>query len=181
MKFKSNIGNPMKADVYSREGGHWTTLNSYKLPILSYLQLTFEQGQLRQNAMSAPHWNVNAHALVYIIRGSARFQVVDQSGRTVLDDNVRQGQLLVVPQNFAVANQAQEDNFEWIALKTNENAIINQITGKGSAINALPDDLLANAYGLSNEEVKMLKQNRAQDSLILAPQQQAQIGGRTSR
>nr|CAA70333.1 pre-pro-legumin [Sagittaria sagittifolia] len=180
LKFKVNIGNPIHADVYSREGGHLTTLNSFKLPILSYLQLTVEKGHLRQNALVSPHWNGNAHSVMYAIRGNARVQIVDNSGRAVFDDMVNEGQVVVVPQNYAVVKQAVNDEFEWISLKTNDNAMVNQITGKNSVLNGIPEDVLVNAYQLSRDEVKELKQNRHQESLVLTPHQ-SQWSGRAAQ
>ncbi|GFP86024.1 11s globulin subunit beta [Phtheirospermum japonicum] len=123
---RQNIDNPSKADVYNPRAGRVTRLNSQKLPILNYLRLSADRGVLYKNAMMAPHWSVNSHTITYVIRGSARIQVVGNQGNTVFDDEVREGQLLVVPQNFATVKRANEQGFEWVAFRTNDNAMIGQ-------------------------------------------------------
>ncbi|KAK3010547.1 hypothetical protein RJ639_011158 [Escallonia herrerae] len=74
MKIKENIANPEHADVYSARGGRISTINSLNLPILRKLQLSAERGVLYRNAMVAPHWNVNAHSVMFVTGGSARFR-----------------------------------------------------------------------------------------------------------
>ncbi|ONK61896.1 uncharacterized protein A4U43_C08F34690 [Asparagus officinalis] len=101
LRIKENIDDPERADIYNPNAGRITHLNSKKLPILRYLQLNAEKGVVRPDALISPHWNVNAHAIVYISRGSARFQIVGLRGNTVHNNEVRQGQVVVVPQHFA--------------------------------------------------------------------------------
>jgi hypothetical protein len=118
-----------------------------------------------QEALYVPHWNQNAHSVVYAIRGRARVQVVDDNGNTVFDDELRQGQVLTIPQNFVVAKRAESEGFEWVAFKTNDNAVINPLAGRTSALRALPDDVLANAFQISREEARRLKYNRQETTL----------------
>ena len=75
-----------------------------------------------QNAIYTPHWNVNAHSVMYVLRGRARVQVVNHMGQKSFDGEVKQGQILTVPQNHAVVKQASSDGFEWVSFKTNDNA-----------------------------------------------------------
>lgn len=55
VRLRENIGDPLKADFYSREGGHITTLNSQKLPVLRLLQLSAEKGRLRRVSQLRTH------------------------------------------------------------------------------------------------------------------------------
>lgn len=48
MRFRENLGRPSRADVYNPRGGRVSTLNSHKLPILNWLQLSAEKGVLYQ-------------------------------------------------------------------------------------------------------------------------------------
>ncbi|EOY06054.1 Legumin B, putative isoform 3 [Theobroma cacao] len=48
------------ADVFNPRAGRITTVNSYNLPVLQFLQLSAERGVLYKNAFYAPHWNTNA-------------------------------------------------------------------------------------------------------------------------
>ncbi|KAA8543372.1 hypothetical protein F0562_021133 [Nyssa sinensis] len=137
MRLRENINDPSRADVYNPRAGRLSSLNSLNLPILNLLQLSAEKGVLYRNATMAPHWNLNAHSVVYATRGEARCQIVDNRGQAVFDAVLREGQLMVVPQNFAVVKQAGEQGFEWVALKTNENALINTLAGRTSALRGI--------------------------------------------
>nr|AAF05770.1 glutelin [Elaeis guineensis] len=69
MKIKQNIGDPRRADVFNPRGGRITTLNSEKLPILRFIQMSAERVVLYRNAMVSPHWNINAHSIMYCTGG----------------------------------------------------------------------------------------------------------------
>ncbi|KAL8515816.1 hypothetical protein ACS0TY_014496 [Phlomoides rotata] len=183
---KQNIDNPARADVYNPRGGRITTLNSQSLPILSYLRLSAERGVLYKNAIRAPHYTSNAHTAVFVTRGSAsginllgqnpnphinptaRIQVAGNSGNLVFDDEVREGQLLVIPQDFVVVQKAGEEGFEWVAFQTNENAMNTQLAGRLSAFRAIPYEVLMNSYGISRQEAKSLKYGREESTLLSA-------------
>ncbi|KAL6522755.1 hypothetical protein OROHE_016602 [Orobanche hederae] len=166
LRIVQNIDHPSKADVYNPRAGRITRLNSNKLPILNYLRLGADRGVLYKNAMMAPHWSINSHTIMYVIRGSARIQVVGNQGKTVLDEEIREGQLLIVPQNFASVKRAGEQGFEWVAFRTNDNAMIGQLAGRLSAIRAMPEEVLMNAYGVSREDARSLKYNRDETTLL---------------
>lgn len=125
-----------------------------------FSKVTYFRTKNVQNSMMAPHWYENAHSIIYITRGESRIQIVDHRGRAVLDDQVREGQCLVVPQNYAIVKQAGNEGCEWIAFNTNDNAMINTLSGRTSAIRGLPLDVIANAYQISRDEARRLKFNR---------------------
>ncbi|KAG6520955.1 hypothetical protein ZIOFF_018020 [Zingiber officinale] len=50
-----------------------------------FIQLIATRGVLQWNAISAPHWNIDAHSVVYALRGSCCMQVVDHRVRIVFD------------------------------------------------------------------------------------------------
>ena len=120
-----------------------------------------------QDAIYAPHWNRNAHSVIYVLRGRAQVQVVDDFGQTVFDDELRQEQILTVPQNFAVVKRASSEGFEWVAFKTNDRAQISPLAGRTSVLRAIPADVLANAFQLCQEEVSELKVNMEQQGNTL--------------
>nr|AAS67036.1 11S seed storage globulin [Chenopodium quinoa] len=165
-RLSENIDEPSKADVYSPEAGRLTTLNSFNLPILSNLRLSAEKGVLYRNAIMAPHYNLNAHSIIYGVRGRGRIQIVNAQGNSVFDDELRQGQLVVVPQNFAVVKQAGEEGFEWIAFKTCENALFQTLAGRTSAIRAMPLEVISNIYQISREQAYRLKFSRSETTLF---------------
>ncbi|XP_057804824.1 11S globulin seed storage protein 1-like [Salvia miltiorrhiza] len=169
-KIKRNLDHPTSADLYNPRGGRISNVNSQSLPILNYVQLSAQRGILYKNAVVAPQWCTNAHSAMYVTRGSARVQVVGTQGRSVFDGEVSEGQLLIVPQNFVVVKKASQEGFEWIAFKTNDNAMNAQLAGRLSAIRAMPNEVLMNAFGISRDEAKSLKFGR-EESTLFSPSQ----------
>ncbi|GJW69801.1 glutelin type-B 1 [Tanacetum coccineum] len=167
-KFTSNINDAEKADFFNPQAGWTTHLNSFKLPILEMVQLSAERGVLNRNALVSPYWIMNAHSILYVTRGNMRMQIVNNEGQAVFDDIVQEHQVVVIPQNFAVVKQAQEQGCQWIAFRTNDNAMINTLAGHTSAIKAMPLEVLANAYQMSPQQAWSLKNNR-QETVMFSP------------
>ncbi|KJU81267.1 hypothetical protein N619_00010, partial [Ectopseudomonas oleovorans] len=95
-----NLDNPREADVYSRQAGRLNIANQHKLPILRFLDLSAEKGNLYPNALITPHWSMNGHSVIYVTRGEAQVQIVSHNGQTLLNEKVSQGNMFVVPQFF---------------------------------------------------------------------------------
>ncbi|XP_040382642.1 cocosin 1-like [Oryza brachyantha] len=169
MKLRENVADPMKADLYTPNGGRITVLNSQKLPVLKLIKMSVNRGVMRRNAILAPHWNINAHAAVYATSGSARLQVVSSEGRRVFDGELRRGQMVVVPQSFAVLGSAGDEGFAWVSFQTSDDAMNAPIVGKSSALRGMPADVLANAFGVSREEARRVKFGRGQELAIFSP------------
>ncbi|KAL9367372.1 hypothetical protein Peur_038571 [Populus x canadensis] len=174
-RLKHNINNPERADVFNPHAGRLTTVNSLNLPILRYLQLSAQRGVLYPNALMSPNWNINAHSICYITRGSGRIQIVGDNGQAVFDGQVREGQVITAPQNFAAVKKAGSQGLEWVSFKTNDNAQISQLAGRISVIRAIPEDVLANAFQISREDARRLKNNREEVS-VFSSSQQSQFG-----
>ncbi|KAM4085241.1 hypothetical protein ACJW30_10G012000 [Castanea mollissima] len=168
LRLRENIHDPSRADVYNPQAGRISTLNSHNLPVLRWLQLSAVFGRLQRDAIYVPHWNRNAHSVIYVVKGRAQVQVVDDFGQAVFDDELQQGQILTVPQNFAVVKRASSsEGFEWVAFKTNDNAQISPLAGQNSVLRAIPADVLANAFQLSQEGVSELKSNLDQQEITI--------------
>ncbi|KAJ4825718.1 hypothetical protein Tsubulata_001217 [Turnera subulata] len=165
-RLKHNLNDPSRADVFNPNAGRLTSVNSYNLPILRFIQLSAQKGVLYRNAMMTPSWNMNAHSICYITRGSGRCQIVSDNGQTVFDGQVRRGQVITAPQNFAVVKRAGSEGLEWISFKTNDNAQISQLAGRVSAIRAIPEEVLSNAFQISREEARRIKFNREEVTLF---------------
>ncbi|MGM7466758.1 cupin domain-containing protein, partial [Escherichia albertii] len=163
---RKNLDHPGSTDVFNPRGGRISSLNSQSLPILSYLRLSAQRGILYSNALVGPQWTTNAHSVMYVTRGSARVQVVGTHGRSVFDGVVKEGQLLIVPMNFVVVKKATEEGFDWISFKTNDNAMNGQLAGRLSAIRAMPNEVLMNAFGISRDEASSLKFGREESTLF---------------
>ncbi|MFS7979656.1 putative 11-S seed storage protein, plant [Helianthus anomalus] len=167
-KFKVNIENPSQADFVNPQASSIANLNSFKFPILEHLQLSVERRELHLNAIQSPHWTINAHNLLYVTEGALRVQIVDNQGNSVFDNELREGQVVVIPQNFAVIKRANEQGSRWVSFKTNDNAMIANLAGRVSAISSMPVDVVANAYQLSREEAQQLKFSQ-RETVLFAP------------
>ncbi|KAL3620600.1 hypothetical protein CASFOL_035512 [Castilleja foliolosa] len=172
---RQNIDKASRADIYNPRAGRLTTVNSLSLPILGLFQLSAARGVLYKNAIMSPHWFVNAHSIVYVTRGEARVQIVNHRGQAVFDGQAREGQALVVPQNFAVVKQAGEQGFEWVEFNTNNNAMINTLSGRTSALRGMPVDVVAASYQIPREEAERLKNSRS-ETLFFSGGQRAERG-----
>ncbi|KAL1199627.1 12S seed storage protein CRA1 [Cardamine amara subsp. amara] len=160
-----NLDDPSNADVYKPQLGYISTLNSYDLPILRFLRLSALRGSIRQNAMVLPQWNANANAVLYVTEGEAQVQVVNDNGDRVFDGQISQGQLLSIPQGFAVVKRATSQRFEWVEFKTNANAQINTLAGRTSVVRGLPLEVVSNGFGISLEEARRVKFNTLETTL----------------
>ncbi|KAJ3671155.1 hypothetical protein LUZ60_008581 [Juncus effusus] len=169
MKIRQNIDNPSRADFFNPRAGRVTIVNSQKLPILNNVQMSATRVVLRSNALLTPFWNINAHSLMYVTGGHGRVQIVNNHGRTVFDGQLTQRQILLIPQNFAVLKRASRQGFEWVSFKTNQNAMVNKLFGKNSAIRSIPSDVLRVSYRLSTEQAWRLKNSRREEMAIFAP------------
>ncbi|XP_006647142.1 glutelin type-B 4-like [Oryza brachyantha] len=164
-----NIENPSRADTYNPRAGRITHLNNQKFPILNLVQMSATRVNLYQNAILSPYWNVNAHSLVYMVQGHARVQVVSNLGKTVFNSVLRPGQLLIIPQHYVVLKKAEREGCQYIAFKTNANSIVSQLAGKNSILRAMPVDVVANAYRISREQARDLKNNRGEELGAFTP------------
>lgn len=117
--------------------------------------------------MVLPQWTANAHTVLYATGGQARIQVVDDNGQSVFNEEVGQGQVLVIPQGFGVAKTGGKTGFEWISFKTNDNAYINTLSGETSYMRAVPVDLIKAAYRVTEEEAKRIKFSQRETMLAM--------------
>ncbi|KAJ8425294.1 hypothetical protein Cgig2_018998 [Carnegiea gigantea] len=171
MRLTENLEDPERADVYTVRGGRIRTVTSFDLPVLKHLQLSAKRGYLYKNAMVAPQWNMNSHEILYCIRGRARVQVVgcgSTTNRPVFDGEVREGQLLVIPQNYVSLARAGEEGFEWITFMTSDNAMFSPLAGRVSVMRGIPEEVLMNMFMISREDAQRLKYNRP-EMTILSP------------
>ncbi|GFP85427.1 11s globulin subunit beta [Phtheirospermum japonicum] len=174
-KVRQNIEKASRADIYNPRAGRLTTVNSLSLPILGLFQLSAARGVLYKNAIMSPHWFVNAHSIMYITRGESRMQIVNHRGQSVFDGQVREGQAVVVPQNFAVVKQAGEQGCEWVEFNTNDNAMMNTLSGRTSALRGMPVGVIAASYQISREEAERLKFSRS-ETLFFSGGERAERG-----
>ncbi|XP_047057888.1 12S seed storage globulin 1-like [Lolium rigidum] len=169
LKATLNVESPQSADTYNPRAGRITRVNGNNFPILNIVQMSATRVNLYQNAILSPFWNINAHSIVYMIQGHARVQVVSNHGQTVFNDRLRQGQLLIIPQHFVVLKKAEREGCQYISFNTNANSMVSHVAGKNSILSALPVDVLANAYRISRQDARNLKNNRGEELGAFTP------------
>ncbi|MED6110767.1 hypothetical protein PIB30_045869 [Stylosanthes scabra] len=168
-----NIGKSVPADIINPQAGSLRTVNELDLPILNHLGLSAEYGSIHRDAMFVPHYNLNANSIIYALQGGAHIQVVDCNGNRVFDGELQEGHALVVPQNFAVAAKSQSEHFLYVAFKTNSRASIANLAGRNSFMSNLPEDVVANSYGLPRDQARQLKNNNPFNFLV--PPQESEM------
>lgn len=93
--------------------------------------------------------------------------MVGHNGRSAFNGEVREGQMIILPQNFVVIKKASdEEGLEWISFKTNDNAVANQLAGRLSAFRAMPEEVLMNAYDISREDARNIKYRREESKVL---------------
>ncbi|GAB4841722.1 hypothetical protein Ancab_022444 [Ancistrocladus abbreviatus] len=93
-RLRHNIDQPSCADIFNPQAGRFTSLNSLKLPLLHFLDLSVSKGVLYRNAILAPHFYLNAHSVVYATRGQAHLQIVNDHGQCIFNDELRAGSVI---------------------------------------------------------------------------------------
>ncbi|KAL3644968.1 11s globulin seed storage protein 2 [Castilleja foliolosa] len=169
MSIRTSLENRRDADIYSRQAGKSNVVDSNKLPILKYLDLSAEKGNLYPNAMMSPNWAVNSHSIVYVTRGEAQVQVVSHTGESLMNDRVNQGDMFVIPQYYTSTARAGNNGFEWVAFMTTGLPLHNPLAGYTSVIKGMPLQVLTNAYQISPKQAQGLKMNRGGQSFLLSP------------
>ena len=94
--------------------------------------------------------------------------MVNHLGNKVHDGQLRQGQMLVIPQNFGVLTQARSEGFEYVAFYTNDNAVVSPIVGKNSALKGMPEEVVMNSFRISRDEARRVKLNRGEEMHLFA-------------
>lgn len=179
MRLRHNADNREDADVFIRDGGRLNTVNRFKLNALSHINLAAERGVLHPRAMFAPSW-LTSHAVMYVTRGDARVQVVDNRGRRVFDGSIREGEFIVIPQFYSVVKRAGDQGFDWITFTTSHSPIRSSFVGKDSVLKSMPQEVVMAAYNISCGEAQDLRWNREHEFFILPPRRQQLAGGRRS-
>lgn len=171
MKLHTNVDRPTQADVYSRQAGRINVVDRQKLPILKFLDMSIEKGNLFPHALVSPHWTMNGHCIMYVIRGDAQVEAVNHNGQTVMNDRVNEGDMVVVPQFFGSTIKAGSNGFEFVAVKTTASPMTSPLAGYTSVLRALPLDVVRHSYQASPGEAQQLKLNRGAESILLSSSQ----------
>ena len=119
--------------------------------------------------MFGPHWSINAHTIVYVTRGEGRTQIVSNEGKTVFDENVKRGDVFVIPQNYASIHKTGQNGIEWVSMKTSPAPMRSPIVGHASVFKGMPVGVLSSAFRIDESQAMQLKCNREDQTMIFSP------------
>ncbi|KAF7804636.1 legumin A [Senna tora] len=171
MRLRHNLGRSKSPDIFVSTAGTIKTVNRLDFPVLAWLKLSAEHGRLRRRAMLVPHYNINSNSIMYVVRGRAMVQVVHCSGNAAFNRVIEAGQILMVPQNFAVAVRAESERFEYVSFKTSDRAMMATLAGRTSILRDMPEEVLAQSYQLRRDQASQLK-NSNPNSYLVPPNSQ---------
>ncbi|KAL7198578.1 hypothetical protein ACSBR2_020964 [Camellia fascicularis] len=166
MRLHQNIDERREADVYSKQAGRINIVSQHKLPILRFLDMSAERGNLYPNALYTPHWTINSHSIVYVTRGQAQVQIVDNRGQNVMNDRVNEDEMFVIPQYFAATMRAGTNGLEFLSFRTNGSPLKSTVGGYTSVLRAMPLEVITNAYQMSPSQAEGLKFNTGRQTYL---------------
>ncbi|KAJ0948012.1 putative 11-S seed storage protein, plant [Helianthus annuus] len=108
MKLRVNIDDPSEADLYNPQAGRCTRSQQLQVPHSSVFATQRRKRCSPQECHSVTTLDNECHNIIYVTDGYMRIQIVNDQGQEVFNDVLQEQQLVVVPQNFAVAKQAGE-------------------------------------------------------------------------
>ncbi|KAG5058228.1 Glutelin type-A 2 [Glycine soja] len=118
------------------------TLTEKDFPFIGDVGLSVMRVKLEPGAIKAPSYPTNPTVqLIYIARGSGKIEIVDFSGKSVLNTQVEAGHLLVVPQFFVLAEIAGEEGIESYSIVITTKPLFEELAGRGSIWNAFSPTL----------------------------------------
>ncbi|EFJ31194.1 hypothetical protein SELMODRAFT_87987, partial [Selaginella moellendorffii] len=149
-------------DVRVQNGGEIRELSSYKLPILRTLGLV--NTSFFQGAMVAPNWFHGSHQILYVVHGRGRIEVVDPSGERVLDAELEQGSLVVVPAFYP----SSEESFHYITFVTSHRPMISYLSRRNSVYRGIPLRVLSRMLNIREEKANVVQSAHQEEAIIFA-------------
>ncbi|XP_008804882.2 11S globulin seed storage protein 2-like [Phoenix dactylifera] len=139
------------------KGGHAVAVRSADLAVLEEVSFSINFTKLEPNAIRMPGFFLEGSAqLIYIIKGSAHVEISGTDGKGVLDTEVKEGCLFLVPKFFAAAMIAGGEGMEWFSIITDKKPIFRQLTGAASLLSTLSPQILGAAFNVTPDHVKLL-------------------------
>ncbi|XP_010935327.1 11S globulin seed storage protein 2 isoform X4 [Elaeis guineensis] len=139
------------------KGGYAIAMRSVNLPMLGEVRFSINFTNLEPNAMRMPGFFFEGAAqLIYVIKGSAHVEISGTDGKGVLETEVKEGYLFLVPKFFAATMIAGDEGMEWFSIITSQKPEFRQLTGATSLLNTLAPQVLETAFNVTPDLVKLL-------------------------
>ncbi|KAH7437765.1 hypothetical protein KP509_05G087500 [Ceratopteris richardii] len=158
-------------DIVQSRAGQLIIANSYKLPVLKYMDMSIGCLHLKNDALTAPGWFTNADQLIYCVQGSARVQMVRPTGEMAGDVEMNEGDMVMVPKNYPVMMQAGRNGFNATFVMNNDKPIAMHITGGDSVFKAMHPRVRMGAFKISEavDRHAYEQSTRAKTTFLLPP------------
>ncbi|GLT85526.1 hypothetical protein SLE2022_037150 [Rubroshorea leprosula] len=156
-------------DVAVENGGSCITLTGAKFPFLEDVGLSATRLKLERCAVRAPTYTADGSTqVIYVAKGSGKVQIVGLNGNLTLDDEVKTGQLFVVPKFFTVTLSAADEGMECVSIITSPRPIIGELGGQDSVLNINPS-VLQISLDLTSEIANQFRKMMKIGTLIVPP------------
>ncbi|KAK9087630.1 hypothetical protein Syun_030024 [Stephania yunnanensis] len=151
--------------LVKNEGGTIYAVNGTHYPILKRLQLSGTTGYDNNNTFAGLAMNPDAYSIIYGIRGNGRVQIVGNSPTPAYDGQLREGEMILLPQGCTTTTQGGKDGFKWVVFKTNSDPTLLFFSGRTSVMRGLSTGVLMNMYRINKDQVEDLKGNWTESGL----------------
>eukprot|EP00475_Leptophrys_vorax_P018931 TRINITY_DN25870_c0_g1_i1.p1 TRINITY_DN25870_c0_g1~~TRINITY_DN25870_c0_g1_i1.p1 ORF type:complete len:238 (-),score=29.67 TRINITY_DN25870_c0_g1_i1:65-685(-) len=156
-------------DIVQEGGGIANTANGWKLPVFRKVGFSAAWVKLDKDAMVAPHWIANAAAIHYVTRGQGRFEMVYPDGKQAIRLDVKEGDLIVIPNGYPHATIASGNGMEYISFMTRSRPQIGFLAGGNSVYRMLPRAIQQAAFNVDEKLLERLHATRQSECYLLAP------------
>ncbi|CAJ2677206.1 unnamed protein product [Trifolium pratense] len=157
-------------DTEAQNVGLVTTLTEVDFPFIKDVGLSAIRVKLEPNAIKAPSNLVTPGILlIYIAKGSGKFEIVGLNGKRVLDSEVKVGHLIVVPQFFVVAQIAGEEGLESFSIVTTTKPVFEELAGKVSVFGALSPTVQQVSFNVDSEFQKLFISKTTENTNLIPP------------
>ncbi|KAH7301339.1 hypothetical protein KP509_23G021000 [Ceratopteris richardii] len=164
-----------KADLIVPDGGWLSFVTRNKLPVLSKVGLSAVRVKLEPRAMIAPLWSPNAHQIIRFLRGDGRVEVASNDGESLLQEDLKENDVIIVPKFYPSTIIAGERGLEFIKILTSDSPTASYFAGGNSVYKAIPAQVVAEALQIPLEEEIYIRQQRRKDEVILPAVRQHEI------
>ncbi|KAK1583080.1 hypothetical protein Q3G72_020793 [Acer saccharum] len=106
-------------DIHVDRAGEATSFTEKNFPILEEIGVSCSLVKLETDAMLSPLYTcVSSVQVFYVVKGTAKVEIVGMNGKLVLDNKIVAGQVVVVPRFFTIGVVAQDQGMECFSITT---------------------------------------------------------------
>ncbi|XP_058735787.1 11S globulin seed storage protein 2-like [Vicia villosa] len=157
-------------EVEAPNGGLVATLTEKDFPFIKDVGLSVIRVKLEPNAIKAPSNLITfGIQLIYIARGSGKFEIVGLNKTCVLDSLVKVGHLIVVPQFFAVAQIAGDEGMESYSIVTTTKLLFEELAGNTSVWGALSPLVQQVSFNVDSEFQNIFISKATKNTNLIPP------------